>query len=57
MDIPGLGEVRVKTLIRRFGSLKRLSIATVAEIRDVPGIGPALADVIYAALHGGELPE
>lgn len=57
MDIPGLGEVRVKTLIRRFGSLRRLSIATVAEIRDVPGIGPALADVIYAALHGGELPE
>lgn len=56
IDIPGLGEARVKSLIRRFGSLKRLSLATLAEIQDVPGFGPALAENVYAALHNGELP-
>lgn len=57
IDIPGLGEARVKALIRRFGSLKRLSMATHAEIQDVAGIGTGMADTIYAALHDGELPD
>ena len=36
-DVPGLGEVRRKTLIRHFGSLKKLRGATVEEIAEVPG--------------------
>lgn len=56
VDIPGLGEARVKALIRRFGSLKRLGVATVEEIQDVAGIGPVLAETIYASMHDGELP-
>jgi excinuclease ABC subunit C len=49
-DVPGLGEVRRKALLRRFGSLKRLRAATVDEIAEVPGIGPRTAEAIAAAL-------
>ena len=40
-DVPGLGEVRRKTLLKHFGSLKKLRAATVEEIAQVPGIGAA----------------
>jgi excinuclease ABC subunit C len=49
-DVPGLGEVRRKALLRRFGSLKRLRAATVDEIAEVPGIGPRTAQAIAAAV-------
>ncbi|HET6166325.1 MAG TPA: excinuclease ABC subunit UvrC, partial [Marmoricola sp.] len=49
-DVPGLGEVRRKTLIRHFGSLKKLRAATVEEIAQVPGIGPATATAIAEAV-------
>ena len=48
--IAGLGEVRRKALLRRFGSLKRLRAATVEEIAEVPGIGPRTAEAIAAAV-------
>jgi excinuclease ABC subunit C len=50
-DVPGLGEVRRKALLTRFGSLKRLRAATVDELALVPGIGRATAESIAAALH------
>jgi excinuclease ABC subunit C len=49
-DVPGLGEVRRKTLLRHFGSLKRLRAASVEEIAQVPGIGPATAAAIADAV-------
>jgi excinuclease ABC subunit C len=49
-DVPGLGEVRRKSVLRRFGSLKRLRAATVDEIADVPGVGARTAEAIVAAL-------
>ncbi|HET6651955.1 MAG TPA: excinuclease ABC subunit UvrC [Nocardioides sp.] len=49
-DVPGLGEVRRKSLLRQFGSLKKLRAATVDEIAAVPGIGPRTADAIVVAL-------
>ena len=49
-DVPGLGEVRRKSLLKQFGSLKRLRAATVEEIAAVPGIGPRTAEAIVAAL-------
>ena len=49
-SVPGLGEVRRKALLRHFGSVKRLSAATVEEIVEVPGIGRRTAEVILAAL-------
>ena len=51
-DVPGLGEVRRKALLRHFGTLKRLSAATVEEIAEVPGIGQRTAGAILAALTG-----
>jgi excinuclease ABC subunit C len=50
--VPGLGEVRRKALLRHFGSLKRLSAATVEEITEVPGIGKRTAEAILASLNG-----
>jgi excinuclease ABC subunit C len=49
-DVPGLGEVRRKTLIKHFGSLKKLRAATVEEIAVVPGIGPRTAQAIKDAV-------
>jgi excinuclease ABC subunit C len=48
--IPGLGEVRRKALLRRFGSVKKLAAAGVDEIAQVPGIGRRTAEAIAAAL-------
>jgi excinuclease ABC subunit C len=49
-DVPGLGEVRRKTLIKYFGSLKKLRAATIEEIAEVPGIGRATATAIAEAV-------
>jgi len=49
-DVPGLGEVRRKTLIKHFGSLKKLRSATPEEIAEVPGIGPSTAAKIASAV-------
>jgi excinuclease ABC subunit C len=49
-SIPGLGEIRRKALMRRFGSLRRLRAASVEELSEVPGIGRRTAEVILAAL-------
>ena len=48
--IPGLGATRKAALLKQFGSVKRLRAATPAQLREVPGIGPALADTIAASL-------
>ncbi len=50
-DIPGLGEVRRKALLRHFGSVKRLREASVEQIQEVPGIGVALGATIDRTLH------
>jgi excinuclease ABC subunit C len=49
-DVPGLGEVRRRTLVKHFGSLKKLRAADVGEIAQVPGIGPRTAVAIKDAV-------
>jgi excinuclease ABC subunit C len=49
-DVPGLGEVRRKTLLKHFGSLKKLREATSDDIARVPGIGVRTADAIKEAV-------
>jgi len=56
-EIPGLGEARRKALLRHFGSVKRLTAATVEEIAELPGFGRRTAEAIVAALHPAEAPE
>ncbi|MFT3871730.1 MAG: excinuclease ABC subunit UvrC [Nocardioides sp.] len=50
-EIPGLGEVRRKTLLKHFGSLKKLRAAEVEELAAVPGIGPRTATAIKEAVE------
>jgi excinuclease ABC subunit C len=53
-DVPGLGPARRKTLLKHFGSVRKLSAASVEEIAAVPGIGPRLAATISAALGSNQ---
>ena len=53
-DVPGLGEVRRRTLIKHFGSLRKLRAATVEEIAMVPGIGQRTATAIKDAVSTGD---
>ncbi len=48
--VAGLGETRRTALLKHFGSLKRLSAATVEQIAAVPGVGPRTAAAVVAAL-------
>jgi excinuclease ABC subunit C len=50
-EIDGLGDKRVAALLKRFGSAKRLKLATVDEIAEVAGIGQVLAKDITTALN------
>ena len=56
-DVAGLGEVRRKALLRRFGSMKKLRSATAAEIAETPGFGPRLAEAVVAAVASQQIPE
>jgi excinuclease ABC subunit C len=49
-EIEGLGEKRVKALLKHFGSAKRLRSANIDEIASVVGIGPILAQQIVDQL-------
>ena len=56
-DVPGLGPARRKTLLKHFGSVRKLSAASVEEIAAVPGIGPRLASTVSAALGSNQAGE
>ena len=49
-DVPGLGPARRASLLKHFGSVRKLGAASVEEIASVPGIGAKLAATIVAAL-------
>jgi excinuclease ABC subunit C len=50
-DVPGLGEVRRKTLLRHFGSLRKLRQATVDEVAELPGFGRRTAESVVLAVN------
>jgi len=52
-SIAGLGPARRRTLLRHFGGLQGVLRAGTADLARVPGVGPALAAVIYEHLHPG----
>ncbi len=51
--IPGLGPSKRKALLKHFGSVKKLKAASVEDLLEVPGIGPALAEAIRNGLAVG----
>ena len=53
-DIPGIGPRRRSSLLKHFGGLAGLKSAGVEEIARAEGVNEALAQRIYAALHGLE---
>ena len=55
-DIPGIGPRRRANLLRHFGGLGGLKAAGIEEISRVEGVNEALAERIYAALHGLDAP-
>jgi excinuclease ABC subunit C len=51
--VPGLGPARRRDLLRHFGGLQGVLKAGAADLAQVKGIGPMLAQVIYDHLHPG----
>ncbi|HEY2552946.1 MAG TPA: excinuclease ABC subunit UvrC [Streptosporangiaceae bacterium] len=49
--VPGLGPARRATLLRHFGSVRRLAGAPADEIAALPGIGPRIAEAVSTALQ------
>lgn len=52
-EVPGLGDARIKALLRHFGSVAALRGATTDQISELPGVGPKLAAAIHAHLTSG----
>jgi excinuclease ABC subunit C len=49
--IPGIGQKRIRLLLRHFGSLRRVTASSVDDLRDVPGLGQQLARRVYEYLR------
>ncbi len=50
-SIPGVGPVKRKALLKRFGSVEGVRKASVEEIGSLPGIGPELGRIIADSLR------
>ncbi len=50
-EFPGIGEARKTALLKKFGSLQRLRLATVGQIAEVPGFGGKAAAELKAFLE------
>ncbi|MBT5122231.1 MAG: excinuclease ABC subunit UvrC [Euryarchaeota archaeon] len=50
-DVEGLGAKKMQNLLRHFGGRQGIQHASADNLTTVPGIGPALAQRIYDALH------
>ena len=49
-DVAGLGPARRATLMKEFGSVKKLRAATEEQVRALPGFGPATARAVLEAV-------
>ena len=49
-EFPGIGETRKAALLKKFGSIQRLRLATVEQIAEVPGLGGKVAAELKAFL-------
>lgn len=49
-EVPGIGKKTKERLLKHFGSFARIRKATLADLLDVPGIGPETARTIFEAV-------
>ena len=56
-EVPGVGPVRKRAIMKQFGSMKRLRAASVEEIAAVPGLPHQVAADVHDALHGWDEPD
>jgi len=50
-DVPGLGPVRKRNLLRTFGSLKGIRRASLEDLAAVPGMPREVAEILYRHLR------
>ena len=50
-EVPGVGPVRKKAIMKRFGSMKRLRAASEEEIASVPGVPSDVAHAVFESLR------
>jgi excinuclease ABC subunit C len=50
-DFPGIGERRKQALLKKFGSVRRMQLATVEQIAEVPGFGGKAAEELKKFLE------
>lgn len=55
--LPGIGAARRTALLQRFGSAEAVALASEDELAAVPGIGPAVARRVKAALDAAAPPQ
>jgi excinuclease ABC subunit C len=49
-EFPGIGDARKQALLKKFGSIHRLRVATVEQISEIPGFGGKSAEELKAFL-------
>ncbi len=52
-EVPGIGANRKRALLHHFGSARAVAVATLEDIKSVPGISDALAQKIHDHFRGG----
>ena len=55
-DVPGLGEVRRKRLLKELGSLKGVRAATLEDLSALPWLPASVAAAVHAKLHPESAP-
>jgi excinuclease ABC subunit C len=55
-EVPGLGPVRRKKLLKEFGSVKRLREQSEATLTGLGWLPQSAGEALYRALHGAVLP-
>jgi len=53
-EVPGVGPVRQRALLKHFGSLGRILDASVEELARVPKMDLRSAQTVYQRFHGGD---
>ena len=55
-DVPGVGQKRKRELLKHFGSLKKVRVATVEELLRAPGMSRAAAEAVVRYFRGDSMP-